>query len=141
MKHPELIENLGRIKPKKDRSHDYGKFQCPFCPKTFISRVSDVINEHTVSCGCRKKKNFVEHCERKVRAKLTSQALAALFRERAGGANLRELCKKYGIPTRLFSTAIRLAASPQRQVCTPMDISLAILKRADELELKCPLPN
>jgi hypothetical protein len=148
MKHPEMIENLGRLHPKKDRGHDYGRFQCPFCPKTFTARISSVLLEHTLSCGCRQKRNFKDYLERRVKELMTSQALAALLSERDGGANMRELCSKYGLATKLFPTAIRLAKelTPPCKIYSAEEVNLEILRRAEENfrvlpELRCREPN
>lgn len=38
---------------KKDKNNIwFGIFQCPFCSNTFETRISDVVKNHTRSCGC-----------------------------------------------------------------------------------------
>lgn len=109
MKHPELIENLGRIH-KKVRGHDYGKFKCPFCPKTFIARISQVLNEHTTSCGCRKRKNFVEHTLRSIKSKTTAgQRCEFLADHRNGRTTRAQTCSKYKLRPREYSQFLLLA--------------------------------
>src|SRR5208282_4291309 len=132
MKHPDLIKKLGKLKSR----HSLGLFQCPFCPETFIARIDQVVNEHSTSCGCRKKKNFVAALERRVRAKVTSQALARLWGERCYGANKAYLSKKYGIRASEYPTALRLAQeaylTPPQQVSQRMVAPRAAVPRLVE---------
>lgn len=109
MKHPTLIENLGKIR-KNDRGHDYGKFQCPFCPNPFVARISKVVNEHTTSCGCRKRKNFKMKLERQIKAKTTKEQRIKMYGEyRDNGADKAYLCKKFGIRASEYSVALQIA--------------------------------
>ena len=133
MKHPELIENLGKIHPKKNRGHDYGRFQCPFCPTKFTAQISKVVNEHTTSCGCRKKKNFVEHAERRVKAKVTTPALGRLFGERCQGTGKAYLIKKYGLRPSEYPTALRLAQEAYLQPVPPPTPEVSVQKPAQEV--------
>lgn len=104
MKRPKLIKKTGKNK----HGHSLGTFQCPFCPNSFVARITQVDNDHTTSCGCRKKNNFVLALERKVTGRFNSSTLVRLFVERREGASRKYLLKKYGIGIREFSTAKRL---------------------------------
>lgn len=43
-----LLELAGKDK----HGYLFGKFNCPYCNNTFISRIADVSKGHTKSCGC-----------------------------------------------------------------------------------------
>jgi hypothetical protein len=115
---PALIERLGRT--RKGSRHEFGLYQCPLCSKKFEARISDVANDHTISCGCRKKKNFVAHLERRVLGKVTSQALARLWGDRCRGESKAYIMKKYGIRPSEYPTALRLAETHRSAVASSM---------------------
>lgn|SRR5208282_5846640 len=141
MKHPDLIKKLGKLKSR----HSLGLFQCPFCPETFIARIDQVVNEHSTSCGCRKKKNFVAALERRVRAKVTSQALARLWGERCYGANKAYLSKKYGIRASEYPTALRLAQeaylTPPQRTGVDSSIPVVVEKPAQQVSQRMVAPR
>ena len=51
---PKLLEDLGsRFPTKKSKERKrYGKFQCQYCGKEFVTQTQDVKNKATKSCGC-----------------------------------------------------------------------------------------
>ena len=55
---PRLIRDLGMRYPteKSTRKYRYGLYECVYCNKEFESRVSNIKNGGTQSCGCQKNK-------------------------------------------------------------------------------------
>lgn len=55
---PYNILFIKELKEKKN-GHRIGVFQCPFCLKTFIAKVCNVVNGKTRSCGCERIKQAI----------------------------------------------------------------------------------
>ena len=60
---PRLIKDLGmRYSTEKSiRKYRYGLYECGYCTKEFESRVSNIKNGGTKSCGCQKNKQKMTH--------------------------------------------------------------------------------
>lgn len=111
MKHPELLEELGRLR-QKDHPHDrheYGLYRCPFCGKEFTAQRTRVLTERTTSCGCRKADNFKHKIRREIIEKLTREQRAAFLADWRRGAKQSWLCKKYGITKRHYGLLLQIA--------------------------------
>ncbi len=51
---PRLIGEtwLGKYNISNTQNYSFGVFECQFCNKEFVSRVAQIKNKHTQSCGC-----------------------------------------------------------------------------------------
>ena len=60
---PKLIKDLGMrfSNEKSTRKYRYGLYECVYCNKEFESRVSNIKNGGTQSCGCQKNKQKITH--------------------------------------------------------------------------------
>jgi transcription elongation factor Elf1 len=43
---------LGKYNISNTQNYSFGVFECQFCNKEFVSRVAQIKNKHTQSCGC-----------------------------------------------------------------------------------------